>query len=156
VFCPSVTSADRVQRSCNVVNEIIKSRFKLRAIQKDGCWEWTGSVDHYGYGYVSYMTRKLKAHRVAYELFKQEIPQGLVIDHLCRNRKCVNPEHLEPVTIGENVSRGYHLGEFCLHEHRMTPDNTGTRYAYGKTYPYCMECKRTQARERARRKRGLI
>lgn len=68
-----------------------------------GCWVWTGSISTTGYGrYKNY-----QAHRVTYELWVGPIPEGLQIDHLCRNTRCVNPEHLEPVTPAVNVQRGW-------------------------------------------------
>lgn len=75
----------------------------------DDCWMWVGSLSGNGYGriqgYVVDASPKL-AHRVAYELVNGPIPEGMQLDHLCRNRRCVNPAHLEPVTCGENLRRG--------------------------------------------------
>jgi hypothetical protein len=73
------------------------------------CWNWTASTDGGGYGQVKVGGRKgrlLRAHRVAYEITRGAIPAGLELDHLCSNRKCVNPWHLEPVTRLENARRG--------------------------------------------------
>lgn len=72
----------------------------------DGCLIWTSFRNSYGYGKMSVNGAKCFAHRVAYELFVGPIPAGLVIDHLCRNRACVNVEHMEPVTPWENTARG--------------------------------------------------
>lgn len=72
----------------------------------DGCWEWTGTRNDSGYGVV----RKQRAHRAVYELMVGPIPDRLTLDHLCRNRACVRPDHLEPVTREENVRRGIHGG----------------------------------------------
>jgi hypothetical protein len=71
-------------------------------IVESGCWEYQGYLDRHGYG----RTCGLLAHRLSYGLFVGPIPAGLTIDHLCRNPRCVNPEHLEAVTQGENVRRG--------------------------------------------------
>ncbi len=72
----------------------------------DGCWEWMGSISLTGYGQFSRDGKTMLAHRVAYIWAKGEIPEGLEIDHLCRNRKCVNPSHMELVTRSENIRRG--------------------------------------------------
>ncbi len=73
----------------------------------DGCWRWTGSVTPQGYGMFAFSDEGKRAHRVMYELLVGPIPEGLTLDHLCRVRHCVNPEHLEPVTLAENVRRGW-------------------------------------------------
>lgn len=70
-----------------------------------GCWEWQGCESR-GYGQFWY-NKKLKAtHQISYELFKGNIPKGLELDHLCRNKRCCNPDHLEAVTHKENTQRG--------------------------------------------------
>lgn len=71
----------------------------------DGCWQWIGTLNRKGYGRFSLKQRALSAHRFSYELFCESIPADLEIDHLCRNRACVNPDHLEPVTHRTNVLR---------------------------------------------------
>lgn len=76
-----------------------------------GCWIWTASINMHGYGQISVKCsdgkfRPRRAHRVSYQMLMGPIPDGLQLDHLCRNRACINPAHLEPVTNRENTIRG--------------------------------------------------
>lgn len=93
----------------------------FRQGSQDECWEWMGTVSM-GYG----IFRGKKAYRMSYETFVGEIPNGLVIDHLCENRSCVNPYHLEPVTRGENTRRASHkrIREVCPRGHAYDAENT--------------------------------
>lgn len=70
------------------------------------CWLWFGARDRYGYGVVRLGDKMVKAHRVMYVAANGPIPRGLVIDHLCRNRACVQPRHLQAVSLQENLRRG--------------------------------------------------
>lgn len=70
------------------------------------CWTWIGSTDR-GYGVFGAQGRYFRAHRWAWEALVGPIPEGLHLDHLCRNPSCVNPDHLEPVTQAENIRRGH-------------------------------------------------
>lgn len=74
----------------------------------NGCWIWTACVDKLGYGvqWDGELGKHQRAHRSVWRYFVGPIPEGLTIDHLCRNRACVNPDHLEPVTLKVNVLRG--------------------------------------------------
>lgn len=82
-------------------------RFCRKVIkQPSGCWEWLGGDNGHGYGLFWYGNRLVKAARFAYEQTHGIIPDGLQLDHLCRNHKCVNPQHLEPVTGSMNTKRG--------------------------------------------------
>ena len=71
----------------------------------DSCWNWNGAKVQ-GYGMLAVGRKRIKVHRIVYEAMKSKIPEGLVPDHLCRNRACVNPEHIELVTNKENILRG--------------------------------------------------
>ena len=116
-------------------------------IANDGCWEWTGAGG--SYGSTRNGDRTQVAHRAFYEEFVGPIPVGLTLDHLCRNRRCVRPGHLEPVTNKVNVLRGEGptavnaRKTHCIHGHEFTPENT---YLYS-TGRQCRAC----AIERSRR-----
>ena len=91
----------------------VEERFwaKINKNAEGGCWEWTKALHSRGYGQMITGSKTTKrhnvyAHRFAYETLVGPIPDGLVLDHLCRNPKCVNPAHLEPVTRQENIRRG--------------------------------------------------
>ena len=84
-----------------------RERFEGRYLISDsGCWEWRGARTTDGYGTFSIHSKTVYAHRYSYEIHMGDIPDGLVLDHLCRVRHCVNPGHLEAVTNAENVRRG--------------------------------------------------
>lgn len=82
----------------------LAEKFHRYVLKGDYCWEWVGSK-RYGYGQFRDGAKVRKAHRVSYELAVGPIPEGLTLDHLCYNTSCVNPAHLEPVTIAENIRR---------------------------------------------------
>lgn len=107
--------------------------------QTDGCWEWTGGKRR-GYGQF----RNRQAHRVVYEHFVGPIPNGFVLDHLCRNPGCVRPDHLEVVTQQENVQRAFADRTACPQGHPYTAENTRV----GKHGKHCRVCDRERARER--------
>ncbi len=73
------------------------------------CWNYTGGKDRDGYGRTCINGRRGRAHRMVDEALVGPIPEGVVIDHLCRNRSCLNPDHMEPVTNSENVKRGQNV-----------------------------------------------
>lgn len=84
-------------------------RFWRRVVKTDTCWNWVGYIDPDGYGRFPKAGRRNGnhiAHRFSYELLVGPIPKGLVIDHLCRNRICQNPAHMEPVSVRTNTLRG--------------------------------------------------
>jgi hypothetical protein len=112
----------------------------------DGCWEWTGSRKQSGYGNF-YVDGKIEiAHRVLYELMVGEIPEDLVMDHLCRNRGCVRPDHLEPVTHAENMRRAGEALVACRNGGHSY-DEVNTRI--GKTGKrFCRACDRARKWQR--------
>ena len=131
-----------------------------------GCWEWAGYVDQLGYGRVCRVVdgfqRVYSAHRIAYEGAHGPISAGLVLDHLCRNRRCVNPDHLEPVTQATNIARGeWFVGEnaaktHCPEGHPYSEENTYVIPATGGRM--CRTCKAAgrQAERQRRRARPLV
>lgn len=93
------------------MSEPASVRFWRKVEQTDTCWLWRGAVGsggRVGYGVFHAYGRKVMAHRFAYELCAGPIPDGLVIDHRCGVTLCVNPAHLEPVTVNVNGRRGRH------------------------------------------------
>ena len=95
----------------------------------DSCWEWTGTHSGMGYGRFLLDGKKYLAHRMSYILYRGKIPEGLVLDHLCRNPSCVNPDHLEAVTNKENINRGINYSSsltHCIRGHEFNEENTYT------------------------------
>lgn len=128
-------------------------------MQPSGCWIWQGSQNGVGYGELRFGKVKKYAHRLMYELFNGPIPGGQQIDHLCRNRSCVNPMHLEAVSASVNVRRAmpYRIDTHkthCSNGHEYTIENSYQRKdGKGRN---CNECVRTRAREYQKRKRVAV
>jgi hypothetical protein len=132
---------------------------KFTASSSDACWPWhepaVNKVNGYGYlhiGRENGVHRRALAHRFAYEMIVGPIPDGLHIDHLCRNRACVNPAHMEPVTQRENTLRGIAVSAtnarktHCSAGHEFTSENTRTRSDNGGRR--CRTCARNQSSSR--------
>jgi hypothetical protein len=128
-----------------------------------GCWEWQGALSC-GYGSVKVGTGSSLVHRLVYELIIGPIPDGLQIDHLCRNRRCARPSHLEPVTQRVNLLRGNTLTAMhaakthCVNGHELVPENVWVRPRNGNKSRTCRVCIRKRNREskvrRVARRRG--
>lgn len=132
-------------------------RFLPKYEVTDECWLWTAAIDRAGYGRIGGADgRILYAHRVAYELAVGEIPKGLVIDHLCRVRHCVNPDHLEVVSQRQNILRGTApvvenaRKTHCKWGHEFTPENTRIRLRPGDTERVCIACAKIREAKRIR------
>jgi hypothetical protein len=87
------------------------------------CWIWWGATLSNGYPKVTMNYRTCLVHRVVYEHYKGSIPEGLQIDHICKNKLCVNPEHLEAVTCLENMRRRYANYTHCVNGHELSGEN---------------------------------
>jgi len=117
----------------------------------NGCWNWTGTVSRNGYGLAHRGRTSMTAHRFVYQCHNGPIPAGLELDHLCRNKLCVNPGHLEPVTHAENMRRHAPfdqrvLSANCKYGHPL--DGIRTRPGGGR---YCKTCIRlNKRRQRAK------
>lgn len=123
---------------------------------ENGCWIYTGKLGKNGYGYIGVDGKTKLAHRVSYELSIGPIPEGLQLDHLCRVRSCINPDHLEPVTNRENGLRGISFAAqnvvktHCPLGHPYDDDNTRVRSTkYGWQRRDCKACGPIGAHRRA-------
>lgn len=157
----------------------IKARIAKCVVEEStGCVIWDGEIAQGGYGRMWIRGANRRIHRVSYEVHVGQIPSGLVIDHLCRNRRCVNHAHLEPVTPAENMRRSPRFAEWkrpaektliwdtkvllrmyprshCANGHELVPDNIFYRKHRPAGAGYCRKCalqyhaKRRQAKRQA-------
>jgi len=146
---PSHSTAIRVGKHGRLTAPLA-DRFWPKVEKTAHCWEWRGAKSRDGYGYFSVAPKTMRyAHRVAFELLVGPIPDGMQLDHLCRNRACVRPDHLEPVTGRENRLRGSGFvaekaqQTHCIHGHLLDEANTYIRPSNGTRH--CRECNRVKA-----------
>lgn len=130
-----------------IITEEIK-RFKSSYTISNGCHLWQKHFDKYGYGIFYFRKKSRKAHRVAYYMTNGDIPKGMVIDHICRNRQCVNIEHLRCITAGQNaiensrsVAAINKMKEFCKNGHKF--DRV---YGIKKKQRYCSICENQKSK----------
>lgn len=134
-------------------------RDSYRADPETGCWVWQRATSDTGYGAFSFLGRVVLAHRAAYYLLVGEVPEGLELDHLCRQCRCVNPAHLEPVTGRENNLRSTGVAAqnaaktHCLRGHELSAGNL-VASAVKRGHRRCLQCERAGARDRMRAKRA--
>lgn len=130
-----------------------EDRFWAKVTKTTGCWEWAAAKDHDGYGRFWCGGKMGPAHRFAYELLVGPVPEGLELDHLCRNPGCVNPVHLEAVTHRVNILRG---GGPLAQQARQTHCKRGHEMAGENLYEerghrHCLACDRDRQRSPERR-----
>lgn len=171
----SVAGCERLQHSkgmCNMHAERVRRTGKVDLpprpslverleacirYETNGCWTWTGTRTTSGYGLLSVNAKLLLVHRLAYQTLVREIPPGMHLDHLCRNRACINPKHLDVVTNRENVMRGMSPSAvirrqgICKNGHEMVGENI---YVPPKRPQHrtCRECRKRRSREAYARK----
>lgn len=130
---------------------------KISVNDETGCWEWTASKDTRGYSKLSVDGKTVRAHRLVWELLRSPIPDGLQLDHRCRVRSCVRPEHLEPVDQRTNILRGIAPTAVnatkteCVNGHPFDEANT---YLYPDGKRDCRTCRRLRDREYWRSRSG--
>lgn len=134
----------------------LSDRFWSKIGSIDDCWLWVGSRNTQGYGQMWYKGGRVVVHRLAYRALVGEIPEGLVIDHLCRVRNCVNPDHLEVVTSRENTLRGNAPSAQCAKRKACLQGHPYSLYVGTKeSYRYCKVCQRQRAILRWQRDKKL-
>lgn len=132
----------------------VEERFWAKVRRTGGCWWWLASTDDDGYGMFK-DSRTHRAHRWLYEQINGPLGPGLVLDHTCRNPRCVRPDHLDPVTNDENLERGLGrriktgLTDQCINGHRYTPENTYTNPLGRKVCRACAAVARAKYERKA-------
>lgn len=136
----------RWEQNCKV-----PQRFWANVVKTDGCWEWVGKSKHeLGYGRIRHNGRRMGAHKFLWESLNGPVPEGKELDHLCRNPKCVRPDHLEPVTHRENMMRSptsvvvtNAKKTHCPKGHILLPRK-------GDPSRRCVECRKAEAQRQAK------
>jgi hypothetical protein len=135
---------------------MLLERFWSKVEKTNYCWNWKGRLNGGGYGQFWYKRKRVLSHRIAYEFIKGKISEKMTIDHLCRNRSCVNPNHMEVVTNKENILRGISpcainsKKTHCKRGHKFSGDNLRINTNNSRS---CRECDRLYSK--ARRQNNL-
>lgn len=128
-------------------------------LNENGCWLWVGKLNKNGYSTLSHMDQTVSGHRLSFETFRYKIPKNKVIDHICRVTACVNPEHLDAVSIKDNNRRAKNLNRektHCKRGHEYTNENTYVEHNNkGHTSRQCRKCNALNARRRREVERSL-
>lgn len=136
--------------------EALPINMQTKIVPAGECWEWVGAKISTGYGSLTNGQRgSVLAHRKSYEIVVGPIPEGLTIDHLCRNRACINTDHLEPVTNAENTRRAAALRTHCVKGHPFDGDNVRVQVRKnGWRQRICVTCARVTGSAHMRRVRA--
>ena len=149
-LCSKHYARVRSSGTTDLIVESVEERFWKHVDKTETCWNWAGTENGRGYGFFWDGNKYVQVHRYAYQKLKGVIPNGLQVDHLCFNKLCINPAHLEAVTPRENLRRAQiHHGvgcavTHCPAGHEYTPENT---YVEPKGSRSCRECRRERTRQ---------
>jgi len=131
--------------------DLIRERFEASRAGADECWEWAGPRDKAGYSRHSHF----QVHRIVYEEMVGPIPPGMTVDHICWNRPCVNPAHLQLLTHSENARRQRSAFKtHCSKGHEYTEENTYTRPGGSGGARDCRACIRARVRKYTQKRRS--
>ena len=138
------------------IKKVEKFLCKINAVDGN-CWNWSGEISKEGYGLFSISSKRFFAHRISFEMFKEKLNTSLVIDHVCRNRKCVNPDHLRQVTTRiNNIENSISLfakkssQSHCVNGHEFSEDSI----YWEKGRRKCVKCRRKNALDRYYKLKG--
>ncbi len=135
------------------------NRFDKKIARGKSCWNWIGATQSRGYGHMILRGKTKLAHRISYEHYVGKIPEGLTIDHICRNTLCVNPEHLQPKTQKDNNLCGISptaingRKKTCVNGHELSGKNIKVQVKKDGTRRRCLLCEKIykrRSRERSK------